>query len=357
MKEIGSEFSYNDKKNIYFKEFIDTHSKSQFFRCGRDILKHLADKYSEKGGVKSILMPTYSCDSMYNPFFIYNWNVVFYPLYDDLTPNIEFIEECIKSNKVDAILLMDFFGFTDVNTLIGKVKQMKNDILIIEDVTHRIFNIGNNSNVDFYVGSIRKWLGIPDGALLYSDKFDMPNNLDVTETLFVSLRSKALDLKLKYSHSADPKLKEDYRELMSCAETSIAEGQLYYKISEKSLDYLNNLDVSTLKIARKKNFNYLYNMVKDISEISFPLNIEKLLSNEIIPFSLPVLVDNRDDIQKKLAKRNLFAPLLWPLNNSSRKLCSVSANLENKMLSIPIDQRYDFSDMNLIYDRLIDILK
>ena len=355
MKEIGSEFSYNNINTKYFKEFIDDHLNSQFFRCGRDVLKYLADRFSEKDCANRILMPTYSCDSMYKPFLTYNWNVIFYPLNEDLTPNIEFIEECIRSNDITAILLMDFFGFTDINSTINMVRQIKNDILIIEDFTHRIFDIGYNRNVDFYVGSIRKWFGIPDGALLYSDKYSMPLNLNETESLFVSLRSKALNLKLKYTYSADSKLKEDSRELMSAAEISIEDGLQYFKISDKSCDYLYNLDVSIFKIVRKKNFDYLYNMVKNISRISFPINIEKLLSNNITPFSLPILVDNRDYIQKKLAEKCLYAPLLWPLNPTSRKLCSVSVNLEKNMLSIPIDQRYDSSDMKLIYNRLMDV--
>ena len=357
MREIGSEFAYNNINTRYFREFIDDHLKSQFFRCGRDVLKYLADIFGEKGDTKSILMPAYSCDSMYNPFIIYNWNVVFYPLNEDLTPNYEFIKECINSNDITAILFMDFFGFTAVKSSIDKVKKIKKNVLIIEDVTHRIFNIDNNSNVDFYFGSIRKWFGISDGALLYSDKYDMPINLNETESSFVTLRSKAFDLKLKYIYTADSKLKEDYRGLLSAAEKSIEDGLQYYKISNKSRDYLFNLNVSTFKIARKSNFIYLYNLMKNISGVSFPINIEKLLSNDITPFSLPILINNRDEIQNKLAQKCLYAPLLWPLNNSSRKLCSVSANLEKRMLSIPIDHRYDYSDMNQIYNRLIDIIK
>ena len=63
------------------------------------------------------------------------------------------------------------------------------------------------------------------------------------------------------------------------------------------------------------------------------------------PFSLPILVENRDEVQKLLAKKGVYAPVLWPIDERARFVCKNSAYISDHMLSLPIDQRYDWDDM------------
>ena len=74
------------------------------------------------------------------------------------------------------------------------------------------------------------------------------------------------------------------------------------------------------------------------------------------PFSLPVLVENRDEVQRKLAEAGVYAPVLWPICEDARKVCDVSAMISDCMLSIPVDQRYDWDDMEGIAHRIIEIV-
>ena len=41
------------------------------------------------------------------------------------------------------------------------------------------------------------------------------------------------------------------------------------------------------------------------------------------PFSLPILVENRDVVQKQLAQKGVYAPVLWPIDEKARKTCEV----------------------------------
>jgi len=63
------------------------------------------------------------------------------------------------------------------------------------------------------------------------------------------------------------------------------------------------------------------------------------------PFSLPILVDNRDEVQRKLAQQGVYAPVLWPIDDKARNVCDNSAYISDRMLSLPIDQRYNWDDM------------
>lgn len=39
-------------------------------------------------------------------------------------------------------------------------------VVIIEDLTHGMFSSFKRLNADFFIGSLRKWLPIPDGAFI-----------------------------------------------------------------------------------------------------------------------------------------------------------------------------------------------
>ena len=59
-------------------------------------------------------------------------------------------------------------------------------------------------------------------------------------------------------------------------------------------------------------------------------------------------MNDRDVVQRELADRNLYAPVLWPLGDEARSICVVSARMADNMLAIPIDQRYDYDDIEEI---------
>ena len=75
------------------------------------------------------------------------------------------------------------------------------------------------------------------------------------------------------------------------------------------------------------------------------------------PFSLPILVDNRDEVQKRLAQKGVYAPVLWPIADDARAICPVSAKMADMMLSLPIDQRYNYDDIEDIASIVLDILQ
>ena len=72
---------------------------------------------------------------------------------------------------------------------------------------------------------------------------------------------------------------------------------------------------------------------------------------------LPILINNRDKVQRQFAKEGLFCQLLWPLSEEAPKVCKTAAKMEKEMLAIPIDQRYDYYDIEQIGHIIRSVMK
>ena len=353
MIEIGSEFSLCSNDDYFFSRIRNFGKKAIFLRCGRDALGYIAGLIKKKSGI--ILMPAYCCNSMVDPFVLKGWKIIYYPINSGLSIEEEYLISICEKNKPDAILTMNFFGLSDTKPITNLIKTKYPDIQIVEDITHTLLDIENSytENVDFYIGSIRKWMGITDGALVISTKKEI-QGIEYIENEFVSIRLKGLNVKEDYRYSQENSIKLKYRKILLEAEKVLENGKIPYSISPASQKLLDNLNVGSLRNARKKNASNLLRLLKTIPEIDYPGNIESIL--DFTPFSLPILVKNRDNIQKKMAEKGVYAALLWPLNMEARKESPFAAKIEDLMLSIPIDQRYDADDMEYIYNVIKELV-
>ena len=110
-----------------------------------------------------------------------------------------------------------------------------------------------------------------------------------------------------------------------------------------------------VRYKRQTNLKHLYELIKDIEGISFPFPEGTSLDNAY--FMLPILIKNRDDVQKVFAQEGLYCQLLWPLSDEARNVCKTAAKMEKEMLAIPIDQRYDFDDIEQIGHIIRSVMK
>jgi len=346
MNEIGSEFSLNTIEDYFFRNILMLEGTVCFNRTGRDSLGIVANVLKRKSGI--ILMPAYCCHSMVIPFIQKGWKIEFYSISNDFMANDESLKLIIKNFRPDAILVMNYYGISNSGKTIDTVKNYSKDIQIIEDVTHVLFEIDKiyTNNVDYYVGSIRKWFGIVDGALFISTrKIDISINYQDSE--FVTFRRQALMLKEIYNYTKIESYKDSFRTLFKNAEDSLDHGENPILISPESLKYLIDLNCSNIRLRRQNNTNTLLNYLKSIKNIEFPLNLDRI--NGITPFSIPIFVKNRDKLQQDLANIGIYTSILWPLFDEAREKSFFAKKVESTMLSVPIDQRYDHFDMEYIY--------
>ena len=64
----------------------------------------------------------------------------------------------------------------------------------------------------------------------------------------------------------------------------------------------------------------------------------------------------RDEFEQRLAKRGVYAPVLWPISKEAASTCENAKTFSEHMLAFWIDQRYSRFDMvqiaEVFYDEL-----
>lgn len=340
--EYGSEYDLDS--NNKFISFITDQSFSadaEFFRSGRDALKAIANRY--KGLFKRIMLPALCCESMVSPFQMHGYSVLYYKLNSNLTANINDILSKLENS--DVLMYMNYFGIQSMTDEELKItRDLFPNLLFIEDKTHDILSNQCNEFVpDFSICSIRKWLGIPDGGILYSKK-DREIFFKKQNTLFYNKRIEAFKNKSLYLKYGDIEIKELFRNQLSEANECLENDDAVVGISNYSYELLKSMDFGKIKAARLKNINILS------SKIINTKKIKQLDSFSIDKVSLyyPVIVNDRNLMQNVLAKNGVYCPVIWPLPEQAGRVCSVADEISEKMLAVPCDQRYSISDMGYI---------
>lgn len=354
IKEYGSEFDWNSTLPYIANTYLEHPLKSKdayLFRSGRDALKAVAAGYAENH--KKVLLPALCCESMVSPFTMNGYEVNFYKLNGDCTADIKDIENKLSDDCI--FIYISYFGVKpmcneDLCSLKAKFEKAK----FVEDRTHNpLHRIGGNEFcADATVISIRKWLSIADGGLLFTkDCFD---NCYLSENSFADIRKNAMQLKNEYLKTGDECLKSEFRCLLNEASELLDASKNSYSITESSKELLNKIDFDKILKDRQRNSNIL-------SEALAPLCKKgklKFISQEPASSTLyfPVIVADRDEIQGKLAKKSVFCPVIWPLPNGAEGVCENSKYIADNMLAIPCDQRYSADDMRKISQIITEVL-
>jgi hypothetical protein len=198
-----------------------------------------------------------------------------------------------------------------------------------------------NEQVDFYVTSIRKSIGVCDGALVLSKKTTNRHYIGIEVPDFGMLRNVAQKMKGRYAFSKSLDDKGIFLSELRHGEEMIDKLDGVHPISEVSLKQIESINGKEIAFARRENMKHLWSSLN--GKIKMIPGLER--SFDGAPFSLPILVENRDAIQKRLAQKGVYAPVLWPASEQARKVCKVSAYVADQMLSLPIDQRYNYDDI------------
>jgi effector-binding domain-containing protein len=353
MREYGSEHYAISLPDRYFDNLSELERNITYLRSGREALM-LASIAASTKKEKVVLFPAYCCWSMSAPFKKTGWSIVYYRLNEDLSVDTNHLMQLLTNNNVDAVLTMNYFGVACTDETVNMVKRYNADVVVIEDFSHCTFGLKQifNPQIDIYVSSIRKSIGICDGAIILS-KREMPMQyVNKEESEFYEKRYNALKEKSLYSYTKGDYAKIKFlQELREC-ENTLNEFTTIHAISEQGLQMIRQVNGEEVKFARKENMKHLLCLLE--GKIHTVPGIEKSINN--VPFSLPILVSHREQVQKMLANNGIYAPVLWPICDEAEKVCLVSSNMANHMLSIPVDQRYDWDDIEEIANRLLKVL-
>lgn len=333
--EFGSNFELKLKISKRNKIGGSLKENCYFFNSARIGLKVLLEELN----IENVYIPNYLCEVVYDCFK--EKIIEFY----QLDQRFEYCSglENVKGNSI--IFISNYFGLSSEKKLIKLLKEIKKEknLTIIYDITHSLFSEKNNELVDYYIASFRKWLPVPDGAVVLSDK-KLEIKYEECEHNFESKFVYASVLKLLYVNSKvqNPRINQKYREIFEESENKLSEIEDVYTVSDYSKEYFKLFDRSVL-CKRIKNYNVLRKLIKN-PQISLCYN--NYLRGEVIPFNMPILCKNRNELRKYLIENKVYCAIHW--NQDFMPKMVRKQDVSNSILSLPIDERYTTKDMKIL---------
>lgn len=307
-------------------------------RSGRDAIKVVAREFLPTVA----LLPALACDSMVLPFEMYGHEVNYYKLNSDYSVDIDSLCSFITNNEKKVLFLyMDYFGNKAIkDSDLENLKETYPSLIFIEDRTHNLLVETTYSfKPDYTVASLRKWLDVPDGGLVWTDKI-LKNNDFGESLIFSNTRLKAQCQRHEFLLCGDEKIKKQYRKVFSTVTDIIDEDQLPGLMSEYSYQLAKRSDFAEINCKRMNNAQTLINELQGFEFVQNESGYGDVY--------VAVLINNRDDVQRKLASMGIFCTIIWPLNEEQRKASKVAKHTEEHMLTIYCDQRYTEKDMKYV---------
>ena len=346
LSEIGSEF-YEVKLN---ENILNNMNKYKFALSGRTAINIIIRDLKSIKNFKSIYLPSYCCDSMIYPFIDEGIKVFFYDVY--LDEKYEFKFDIDDNLELNAILLINYFGFQNKNVVEIAKKCKEKDMIIIEDLTHSLFTPDLCSKyVDYKFASLRKWTALYSGALAIktNGEFIIPF-VEKTNTLFSSLRKDGMDKKFSFlQYGFGDKAK--YLEILNQAEDVLKFDYRNYGMDSDSLEILSKLDIEIIKKTRIKN---AVKLLSSINKLKYIIPIYNDVKEGDVPLFIPIIVKYglREKLRKYLIENDIYCPVHWPISEY-HIISKKSKFIYDNILSIVCDQRYSEDEL----DRLIYVLK
>ncbi|EET58752.1 hypothetical protein BRYFOR_09351 [Marvinbryantia formatexigens DSM 14469] len=342
VKEYGYEYNAVLDKEIYkTTKGRVTHEKFMgaiCLRSGRDALKAVAREFKST----TVLIPALACDSMILPFEMYGHKVKYYKLNNDYSINLESLYSLISNEDQTVLFLyMDYFGNKAIaDAELEKLRALYPSFVFIEDRTHNLLVESKYTfKPDFTVASLRKWIDIPDGGLLWTDR-DLKGKEYSEDLTFSEIRLKAQCMRNEFLQSGNEEIKAEYRKIFSTVADVIDEEKLPGLMSQYSYERACKTDLREVNELRCRNAQVLIDNLQDFDFVQ-----DKTGFGDVY---VAVLINNRDAVQKALASMSIFCTIIWPLNKEQRMSCEVAKYTEEHMLTIYCDQRHSVEDMKYI---------
>lgn len=300
---------------------------------------------------KVALLPAFTCESVVTPFLIRGFAVFPFSVGINLDIQWELFYEKVKEVQPSVILLHPYFGFNTIKELVPHFRELRDQgVVIIDDLTQGMFSIDRSSEADFYVGSIRKWLPIPDGAFI-----SVPVTIDKEDNDLVEAKVHCMVEKGKWIREGIGD-KELIRKHFAEAEAILDSREEVFRMTSVSSALLSQFDIERMSVTRQKNYTYLEQKIWRNEILSDSLiRVLPNISEGVCPFYFPILVKNgRKELQQYLADNRIYATIIWKCPSVLEGVIDATAQyVYDHILCIPIDQRYAEDDMSRIVEALI----
>ena len=308
MKEIGGYLEFEKLVyKPYYSEMIELNT------ARNAVIYYLSLKKFEK-----IFIPEFLCDSISKVLIRYKFHYETYKIDINFLP---VFDKIVKDNEL--LLIVNYYGQLSEQTL-ASFKNQWNNILI--DNSQAFFQKPIKGIDCFY--SPRKFFGVPDGAYLYArsiqEKKLSLNHDSSAERMWPLIGRYEDDAANYWNNFKSNQTLFEYLDVM--------------QMSKLTKNLLGAIDYESAKTKREQNYAILESDLHSINQLSLKPFIEG-------PFAYPLYVENAHEIRKKLVKRKIYIPVLWPNVLIEYNSIELSHKYAYNILPLPCDQRYDTTDM------------
>lgn len=274
-------------------------------------------------GYSKVYMPYFTCDVLWQPLEKLGIPFEYYSIDKDLEPVFDFS----NISEGEAFLYTNYFGIKD---------------RFIEDLAARVSNLIVDNAQGFYARpcddtdtfySPRKFFGLSDGAYVYTQSYSADIQQDISYQ--------------RIGH------------LVMRLDRSAEEGYPLFVENDKSLDNLPVMRMSnfTEKVLRSVNYTQIAEKrVKNFKRLHKALaghnGLNIAWSEGLVPMVYPFLTDDTE-LRKKLISKRIYTALYWPNVLETADYGSVEHQYATKLIHLPVDQRYDESDLDYVIEQVI----
>jgi len=345
LPSIGGDFEINFDDNKILKKTakkfkINYNKKYNYYTdCGRSAIFLALKILKKKNKNLKALLPFYCCPSIIQPFKKYKIKILFYNMGKDLNSP----KNLPKNTDNTILLFIHYFGKKNSSILeyICKQKKKSKNFFVIEDLVQTCFSRLYRKYVgDFLVTSLRKFLPVPDGAILATN-YEYNKNFAISNFDFLSKRifSKALRTNNKYE-----KL---YLDLYKHTEKILDREIKLREISPFSKLFYENLNINYIQNKRVTNWKKLHNSINNKNK-----NIKHFYSKitkDEVPLAYPILINpkKRTKFINYLKKNRIYCAIHWNLDYKKiNKIFYDDYKISKSIISIPIDHRMSTNMIN-----------
>ena len=339
---IGGEFEFDNNLRSVKKNSFSNENGTLFIN-GRSALLEIINELIKKN-IYKIYIPIFNCNSILSTIKIAGIEFEYYGF--ETNP-----EKKLFLPNNTAIIINHYFGW--YNNQVDKIEKAGENCYIIEDATHTFlntnFNFDNKKNYIFF--SFRKhspiscggWANIKTQKRTYLEKYDE------LLTSILKLRTNKYNaiINEEYIQQENFFISEfkKYESLISNIYTNA-----YIPIFIE--DNLSKYKWNEISQIRRNNWKYLDDLIG--SKVNKVYNI---LKSDTVPLGYIIRLKNRNYIRRELIKKRIFTSIHWPLTiNIDNKEFLYEKKLSKEILTIPIDQRYNFNNMQNIAKAVVDLI-
>ena len=283
--------------------------------CGRNALAYLL----EAKGIKKLLMPKFMCDSCDKVLSRHGVTVEYYSIGPDFKP--------LVPERRDWLYVVNYYGQLS-NAYLASLGDR-----IIVDNTQAYFQEPIPGIDTLY--TCRKFFGVADGAILYTDQTIEVNQQDESFRRMEHLLG-------RYERTAS----EFYATYI---ENNLPfENEPIKRMSRLTENLLHGIDYESVCKRRTENFAFLHAHLQHRNKLHLTIPEGA--------FMYPLYMEGGALIRKKLQAMKTYIPTLWPSVFTSCKETELEYDLAQNILPLPVDQRYDQRDMETIISRSEEVL-